>query len=555
MRKLFVSLLLTLCLPTVQSAVLPGRTYRIVPDGHSEKSLFVSNASLDDKAAVVVWTETDVPAQQWTVEAAEGGSVAFRNVYTGMYLDASNIMLRQSATPSAWELEAVDEATNRYRLKQSKYLRVVSTVDGRQPTVSATGQTWQLVETVPIRLLDTNIRSRMLEGFLKQYVQQRGSGYRTFMDGGWGEAETMEAMLDCYEATGDQTFLNVFEACYAFLRYHVGQTWNGGTIVSGYNWFGYDFNDDVMWLIIAAARAYHLTGKPFYLNDAKDNFELIWERAYLGYVGLLRWAEYTGSRNGANSCINGPAEVAACYIGAATGDERYYERTRELYDNQRRYLFVAETGQVYDSVELNPSDGSVVSRNQWASTYNQGTMLGAAVLLYRHYGDEQYRQDADRIMGYARQHLCNGHGLVSVCQNADGDFQGFKGILMRYAGLYAREFGQTDCQAWLTKNAFHAFNNMNSHSFGHSAWLTKAAEDMTYGDVDYGAAGSAFGASTALTAACAAPLPDATDPAAIVAPRADATTDRWYTLDGRPVASPSRAGVYIRGHRKVVVKR
>ena len=95
---------------------------------------------------------------------------------------------------------------------------------------------------------------------------------------------------------------------------------------------------------------------------------------------------------------------------------------------------------------------------------------------------------------------------MSVCQNADGDFQGFKGILMRYAGLYAREFLNASCQSWLTRNAFHAYNNMNSQGFGHSAWLTKAREDLSFGDVDYGASSSAFGASTALTAACAVPL-------------------------------------------------
>jgi hypothetical protein len=133
-------------------------------------------------------------------------------------------------------------------------------------------------------------------------------------------------------------------------------------------------------------------------------------------------------------------------------------------------------------------------------------MLGAAVLLYRHFGDKQYRQDADKIIAYARQNLCNAVGLISVCQNADGDFQGFKGILMRYAGLYARVFQHEDYRQWVLKNAFHAYNNMNSRGFGHSAWLTKAREDLKYGNVDYGASSSAFGASTALTAACSVPL-------------------------------------------------
>ena len=127
------------------------------------------------------------------------------------------------------------------------------------------------------------------------------------------------------------------------MKYHVGEYWDNGVAVSGYNWWGYNYNDDVMWLIIDAIRAYLLTGKQMYLNDAKRNFDPIWNRAYLGYVGLLRWAEQDGDRNGANSCVNGPAEVAACYIALATGDESYYEKARELYSNQRQYLF----GRVY----------------------------------------------------------------------------------------------------------------------------------------------------------------------------------------------------------------
>ena len=505
--KTLVGLVFLFLLSQPSNAVVEkGKTYRIVPEGNDKKSLFVKDASLAEKSPVVVWTETNVPAQQWLVEDAGDGAIFLRNVYTGMYMDASNIALTQRSEASAWTLEPVDESTNAYLLKQNKYLRVISTTDGRQPQVSSNAQTWYFVEIEPCSVFDSKARQRMLDGFLRQYMQDKGNGYRTFLNGGWGEAETMEALLDCYEATGDRTFLNTFEACYNYMRYHVGTTWNEGTMVGGYNWFGYDFNDDVMWLIIAAARAYHLTGKLSYINDAKRNFDLIWERAYLSYVGLLRWAEQSGDRNGANSCINGPAEVAACYIAAGIGDDSYYEKAQLLYSNQRRHLFVPSTGQVYDSVVFDPSTGNVVSRNPWASTYNQGTMLGAAVLLYRHFGDEQYKQDGERILAYARKNLCNDYGVVHVCQNADGDFQGFKGVLMRYAGLYAREFSDAETQEWLIKNAFHAYNNMNSHSFGHSAWLTKASEDMTFGDVDYSASGSAFGASTAVTAACSVPL-------------------------------------------------
>lgn len=505
MRKILAALLLTALPVMASAAVEPGKTYRIVPDANSRASLFVKNAARMPDTPVVVWTETQVPAQQWTVLALDDGSMALRNVYTGGYLSTKDNLLVQTDLPAPWTLEPVDEEENVYNLAQESYLGVTATIDGQQPRLG-NGSVWHFVEVEPLPQFNEAARQRMLDAFLEHYLQDKGQGYRTFVNGGWNEAETLEAVLDCYEATGDRRFLAVFEGCYNYMRYHVGANWDGGTSVAGYDWYGYDFNDDVMWMIIAAARAYLLTGKMSYLNDAKRNFDLIWDRAYLGYVGLLRWAEHTGDRNGANSCINGPAEVAACYIALGSGDATYFERARELYANQRSYLFEPYTGKVYDSVVFNPDDVTVKDRNTWASTYNQGTMLGAALLLYRHFGDEQYKTDASRIIAYAKTALCNSDGIVRVCQNADGDFQGFKGILMRYAGLYACQFDDPEYQDWLIDNAFHAFNNVNSQGYGHSAWLTKAAENGFFGSVDYTKPGSAFGATTALSAACAVPL-------------------------------------------------
>ncbi len=501
------------------AAAAPNGTFRLVPETNGNKSLFVENASLDAKAAIVIWTETDVPAQQWTVvalpspqegDAWQAGDVLLQNVYSRLYLTVADGRIVQSAEGTPWQIETVDDEGALYNIRyraqeadgEQQFLRITNTADGQKPSLGA-AQAWHFVATEAKTAFDEAARRRMIDGYLRQYLQDKGNGYRTFINGGWGEAETLESILDIYEATGDRQLLNIFESCYSYLKYHVGDRWDGGTIVSGYDWWGFNYNDDVMWLIICAARAYLLTGKAVYLDDAKRNFDLIWQRAYLGYVGLLRWAEQDGDRNGTNSCINGPAEVAACYIAQGSGDETYYEKARELYQNQRQYLYEPGTGKVLDSIVLNPDDGSITDRNTWASTYNQGTMLGAAVLLYRHYGEAQYKSDADKIVAYARSALCNGHGIVRVCQNADGDFQGFKGILMRYAGLYVKEFGSREYQQWLVANAFHAYNNMNSKSFGHSAWLTKAAENLRFGDVNYGAASSAFGGSTALSAACA----------------------------------------------------
>lgn len=570
MRHL-LTMLMAVYATAASAALEVGKTYRIALAADNSKSLMVENAALDNQAPVVLWTETDVPAQQWTVRSlTETGRATLMNVYTGRYLSVNNGRVIQAASAASWTLKELDAQANIYAMTYlTKQLNANSVQDGTPLGTTGAptnlggqwnGAAWQFVEVTAQPVFTTEMRDRMGEGFLNHYLQNKGMNMRTFVNGGWGECETMEAVLDMYEQTSDRKYWNTWAYCYKYFKQKVGNIWTGGTLTGGYDWYGYDFNDDVMWQIIGTARAANMSGSKEYLDDARRNFDAIYERANLGYVKLLRWAEHTGDRNGTNSCINGPAEVAACYIGIAAADESYFEKARELYENQRRYLFDANTGHVYDAVVLNPQTGQVVSSNQWASTYNQGTMLGAATLLYLHYADERYRQDADRIIRYAMQNLCNEHGIVKVCQNADGDFQGFKGILMRYAGLYARTFDNKEVKAWLVKNAFHAYNNQNSRHYGHSAWLTKAAEDDRFGNVDY--SHQAFGASTALSAAFAVPLSTAeTD--AVVAPTAVSRHGKQdnatYDLSGKHIANTAmanrrtgRKSIYVQRGRKYV---
>ena len=80
MKRLPTLLVLVVFSTAVWGAVEPGKTYRIMPEENKSKSLFVNNSSLSDHAAVVLWTETDVPAQQWTVVEGTGGELAFKNV-------------------------------------------------------------------------------------------------------------------------------------------------------------------------------------------------------------------------------------------------------------------------------------------------------------------------------------------------------------------------------------------------------------------------------------------------------------------------------------------
>lgn len=523
MKRLFFTLLACLAVTLASATIEDGKVYAIVMTTDTTKALFVKDASLSAGADVNVWTNTHVPAQLWeAVKGTSGNTYSFRNLYTGYYLSyngsgtagAKLIQAGGLNTRSRWLLRAVDASNNIYRLRISGLtLQADGTTDGGQPKLqnnnaSDNSQEWQLVEVEnPVREFNAQVRSEMMDGFLKQYVQVRSGSMFSFVNGGWSDAEMMEVILDAYEETHDPAYKTFFQKAYAYFKQGVGDNWTGGGR-NGYDWFGYDFNDDVAWMLIAASRAYHLFGDQTCLNDAKRNFDLIYQRAYMPSVGLVRWAERSGLGDDGsisiNSCVNGPMEVAACYIAEGTGDESYYEKARDIYAQQRVKLANMTTGQVYDSYRVDASGNPTGSRNNWASTYNQGTMMGGAVLLYRHYKDAQYKQDAERIMEYTVNNMCDANGIIKVCQVVDGDLCGFKGILMRYVRRLVVDCGDTQYTDWLKKNAFQAYNNRNSIGVSSSAWLSKTTENLRQGNENY--SDKPFGCSTAVAAAFSVPL-------------------------------------------------
>ncbi|MBQ9560342.1 MAG: RICIN domain-containing protein [Bacteroidaceae bacterium] len=549
--RILTTAALFLCLLSApgMAEVETGKTYRIVPVTAPGSSLFVKNASLDAGADIVLWTETHVPAQLWTV-GKTSTHTTLRNAYTQQYMalksnaKGSTTRTSASAITARWRLEPVDEAENVYRLLPSTgtlCLALTATEDGTLPTLAeptdAPAQLWKFVEEEsPVTEFSASVRDDMIDSYIARFAQRKGLGLRTFSNGGWGECEQLEVILDAYETTGRKEYLTLATQVYNWFYDRVGDTWTGGSR-GNYDWFGYDFNDDVMWQIIAVARLALLTGEAKYRTAAQKNFDLVYQRAYMEGPGMMRWAEQTGERTSTNSCIMGPTEVAACYLGTAGCGEEYFEKARDLYEKQRQYLYNPENGQVYDNRVL-----ATGSMNQWASTYNQGTMLGAATLLYAHYGTPQYRTDAEAIARYTLRELCDGHRIIKVCQVNDGDLCGFKGILMRYVRRFAAEFDLPDYNLWIQQNAFHAYNNRAENGVTASAWLTKSTTET---------ATNPFSCSTAASAAANAVVPD-TVPTNIALRESSQTApqpEALFDLSGRPLTRRPQGKPYIRDRR------
>lgn len=498
---------LTCCMALVANAdVVGGEVYTIVLANANNKTLFVEDSSPD--SLVCMWTETHVPAQQWRVVRIDGQTFAFQNLYTGKYLSYSDNTARGSrigqemnvSSKSKWTLQPVDAQDNVYSFTIGGCtLCSTDTINRRHPILSnnASGYRWKEWKLVkvdnPITEFNAQARDEMLNDYIRKFIHvpsitdkyKRSNSLISFGNGGWSDVETMEVILDAYEETHSPNIRSLFYKLYDVVKWGVGDNWTGGALPdTGYAWYGYDFNDDVAWMLITAARAYHLFGKQEYLDDAKRNFDAIYKRGMVAGQGLIRWAERSGVDpvDGSctiNSCVNGPMEVAACYIAMGSGDESYFEKARDLYAHQRKELANMSTGQVFDSYRVS-RDGMTRTgdHNNWASTYNQGTMMGAAVLLYNHYRDPQYKKDAEKIMEYVQKNMCRNSYDVLRNWNVSGNLGGFKGILMRYVRRLIVDCGDSQYIPWIKANAFRAYNNRNSQGFSSSAWLEKSSENM-----------------------------------------------------------------------------
>lgn len=514
--KKFISLsVLLLSLVAVQAAPTVGKTYRIVI---SSKSMFVKDASFMPNDDVVLWTETDVPAQRWKLEKATDGKYAFRNLYSGLYLaakstPAAGVTLVQmpgsvKRTTGAWNIKPVEGLNNVYTISAGDNEGLCigidqAAADGNQPklvepaTVEKANYVYcSIIEDEVPTAFDAAVRDEMVQGFINQHYKEATGGHILGGGGWWGDAEMFEVILDAFETTGDKKYQTYFRELY-----------NNFLIRNNSDWINNEFNDDITWMVLACIRAYKYFGDEEYLKVARFNFDNMYLRAAKQPHGTLIWKQSQPNPLSTNSCINGPAIVAACYLGEMTGEKEYYDKALSIYAGQRQLLFDAKTGQVYDSRAWN-ADGSIANEgfNSWASTYNQGTMLGAATMLYKYTGEEKYKQDADAVYRYTYNKLTNNKKIISVCQTIDGDLCGFKGILMRYVRRYAEDLDHPMALQWIAKNAWHAYQNRmkkRSHSVTWSAWLTKTAQNLSRqengGKKDV--SNNPFGQSTAVSAA------------------------------------------------------
>ncbi len=262
----------------------------------------------------------------------------------------------------------------------------------------------------------------------------------------WTQAIYWDIAMHAYERTKDANTLKLINDIYdgGFKRYD-GYNWDNTT-----EWFIYD---DMMWWVISLTRAYEITGNVAYLDKAKSGFAKVWSGSYDPIKGGMFWDfKYSGK----NACINYPTVIAAMKLYKITNDVNYFTKAKDIYTWSKENLFDITKGRVADHKVGNNNPGYE------DYTYNQGTCIGAAVLLYKETNIQSYLDDAKLAADYTRNIMSDGGGILP----AEGDWneQGvLKAIFAQYLAELVKVAPTSTYAKWAAFNATTAWSNRDQN--------------------------------------------------------------------------------------------
>jgi rhamnogalacturonyl hydrolase YesR len=142
--------------------------------------------------------------------------------------------------------------------------------------------------------------------------------------------------------------------------------------------------------------AYLNTKNPLYLKRAKEVFVFILSGWGDELGGGVTWLE--GHRDQKPACSNGMATLTALKIYQGTKDPYYLQWGKKFYDWMHTNLL--------DSTGVYANDRKTTGGlNRVFYTYNSGSMLEAAVLLYEFTDDKQYLTQAEQLAKSAFVHF------------------------------------------------------------------------------------------------------------------------------------------------------
>jgi len=219
------------------------------------------------------------------------------------------------------------------------------------------------------------------------------------------------------------------------------------------------YYDDNGLVAIDYAEAYTNTGNPLYLTRAKEVFTFIMSGWTDVLGGGVTWLE--GHSDQKPACSNGMATLAALKLYGITKEPYYLQQGIRFYEWMN--------GHLRDSAGLYVNDikTATAAPNPVYYTYNTGSMLEAAMMLYHFTKQKKYYQDAKQTAVAAFQYFGRpAKGLRSeFC-----DLPWFATVLFRgYEALYEVEKDPQYLKAMIAR-VDHAWDNRDSNGLLNHNW-------------------------------------------------------------------------------------
>ena len=178
------------------------------------------------------------------------------------------------------------------------------------------------------------------------------------------------------------------------------------------------FNDDNNWIGIELLRLYHVDRNPSLLSSADQIFAMVrsqWDQNGADQcTGGVPWRSFDPASQ-RNTVSNATGAELGAQLFITTHSAADLEAAQRMYAWVRGCLLNAD-GLYADHIAADGFDAT-----EW--TYNQGTMIGAGVMLYQATGDRSYLDQA-LATGRAALHTYSGEMLAN-----QGD--GFNAIYIR----------------------------------------------------------------------------------------------------------------------------
>ncbi len=217
-------------------------------------------------------------------------------------------------------------------------------------------------------------------------------------DGYWVGALDNQAAEDAYDVTGDPA--------YKTLVNNLCETWIANNEPP---WDYINYNDDVGWDTLALIRGYRITGNTDFLNIAEYGFNFAYNRGWdtqSNGGGIWECQPSACGSSEKDALSNDSLGKVACILYQSTHNTTYLNYCRGIYDWVWNHIYDPSTGAMNFGVY---SSGQVDTA---LNAYNQGTWLDYAGLVYEITGDQNVKNDAQKVLDFAKNSLTT-NGIFS----------------------------------------------------------------------------------------------------------------------------------------------